>query len=52
MHRKIYGNETKKLLELRTVEKYEWFSAVRVEEYSLKPGPSICFYCPLYERRY
>jgi hypothetical protein len=49
---KIYGDEAKNLLELRTVEKYEWFSTINVEEYNLKPGPSICFYCPFYEKRF
>jgi len=49
---KIYSDEAKNFLELRAVERYEWFNVVKVEEYSLKPWPSICFYCPFYEGRY
>jgi hypothetical protein len=48
---RIYGEEAKELLELRVVEHSTWFGVERVEEYGLKPTPSLCFHCPFFERK-
>lgn len=49
---RIYGENAKELMELRTVERSAWFTVEKVEEYGLKPSPSLCFHCPLFERKY
>jgi hypothetical protein len=48
---RIYGGEAKELLELRTVERSTWLGVEKIEEYGLKPTPSLCFHCPFFERR-
>jgi len=48
----IYGNQAREMFELRTVEKAtSWFTSKRVEVYSLKPTPNLCFYCSFFERK-
>jgi hypothetical protein len=48
----IFGGEAKELLQPRTFERPQFFTVVKVEEYSLKPSSAVCFHCPFYERRY
>jgi hypothetical protein len=48
---RIYGEEAKELLELRVVEHSTWFGVEKIEEYGLKPTPSLCFHCPFFERK-
>jgi hypothetical protein len=48
---RIYGEEANELFEPRVVERSDWLTTVKVEEYGLKPNPHLCFSCPYYEAR-
>lgn len=52
---RIFGEQAKELMELRTLDKPQYIGPIQVgvnsvEVYSLRPTPSICLLCPFFER--
>jgi len=48
---RVYGEDAKRILEKRAVERPVLFGVERAEVYSVKPSPTLCFHCPFFERR-